>query len=632
MNTILNLGELLVHGELDTARETLKGWQNGTGTTNTTTPSVGVTPTMSTTVSQVESRDDVGGIRREWTSYSRSIGTESTNSISLFHADSSMSKDNAHDDLLASMSLSDYSESTCTGSDLSNIVFPDVCVKLKSDNKAARMRSDFTQDVLERVTSEGSESVWSVRQLPEEVPLRRDPSFLSQCGEELCLEQQPCSEVVNESGKKSTIKPSKGNRMSMQMERAKKVSKGSVKFSAAIDDKDCYSTYSCAARSRASATNIDACTITTATSLKTESSLPEKREPTRKSIGLFKKTKPSNKSIPKTSMIRGAFFARNLQNKSDSTAKLGGSAPRATSPASTHAASLASIGQIGTTAIEMTLPSPSGSTFDPEVIEKQLAADDKPECSELNTSTNSSSYDKGKLSMSTGDDNAVDKGAPSTASGGRATPGETICSWFESAAEAVSPRNLLGDKWKVAETAKENTFEVILNGMCDRDKEGCMALECAEETVAMNEHSNLCEMQSSTPVPTEDSHSETKEVANMKQEKAPKWFAMQMSKFTKSKAEKKSKAEEDILMALILDEINLEKEKLKLEKDKLSNGATECTADDETVDVSDNYYDLPQGFTDLIANEIAEEFGVCGLKADNKSKDVVHTLLHAHER
>lgn len=110
-----------------------------------------------------------------------------------------------------------------------------------------------------------------------------------------------------------------------------------------------------------------------------------------------------------------------------------------------------------------------------------------------------------------------------------------------------------------------------------------------------------------------------------------------MSKFGKSKAEKKSKAEEDILMALILDEINREKEILRLEKDKFSIGATECratecTADETVEDISDNDIDLPQGFTDLIANEIAEEFGVCGLNDDNNNKHAVHTLLNVHER
>jgi hypothetical protein len=461
---------------------------------------------------------------------------------------------------------------------------------------------------------------------------------------------------MNESGIKSAIKPSKGNRMSMQMERAGKASKGAGKFSATMEDKDSNSTYSLAGRSRASANNIDGCTVTTATSLPTDTILPEKREPTRKIIGLFKKTKPSNESIPKTSMIRGAFFARTVQNKRDSTAKLGGSAPRATSPASTDATALASIRQIGLepgniTAIEMTLPFPSGSATDPEVKEKKLTTNDKTESSKPNKSLNSSSSDKGKMVVSGGDGDCVDVSAinndrylPSTASGGRATSGETICSWFESAAGAVSPRNLLGDKWKVVETAKENTYEVILNCVdhvstcCDRVKERCTTLECAEEAVGMNEQLELCVMQSFTLVPTDDGHSETNKVVNsIEPEKASKWFAMQMSKFGKSKAEKKSKAEEDILMALILDEINREKEILNLEKDKFSIGATECratecTADETVEDISDNDIDLPQGFTDLIANEIAEEFGVCGLNDDNNNKHAVHTLLHAHER
>ena len=82
-------------------------------------------------------------------------------------------------------------------------------------------------------------------------------------------------------------------------------------------------------------------------------------------------------------------------------------------------------------------------------------------------------------------------------------------------------------------------------------------------------------------------------------------------------------------MAHILDEINLEKEKLKQEKDKLDKDAVKGGVGDELEAMPEEDIDLPQGFSDLIANEIAEEFGVYGL---DDNKHAVHTLLHTpHE-
>ena len=625
METILNVGGLIVHGELEKARAALKGLEyNGTRAVPTAggTSCVGgrTTSRVPSTVSDYEEcRDDnMGGIH-ELTSYSRSIETESsTDSIFLFAGgggdDDSMSKDNSTlDELLkstssnfsrASHSQSDYSESMCT--DLSN---------------------EYRQDKFERVASDGSQSEWCVRELPEEgaysLPDRRRPSFASQCGEEVCLAEPTCSDTVKEE-KPVVTKPSKGNRMSVQMERAKKGSRSSVKSPIAMKE--------------------DAPSSTTINAVRT--------------TGIFKKTKPGEPTSPRTRRILGgAFFAWSLQNKSgSSTVKIGGdggggvesSASRTmTSPKSTDAISHAgSVGLNGSTtdshagseqpnsslaSIQISsVPSPSGT----------CAADDKTENSKMDVRSCSCSCDDGKkvLSISTDEDNTnpsavIDDNNDATSSsndGGLAMPRASIGAWIEYVVVAVSPRNLIGDKkWEVVETARENTYEVILNCMdhanycCDRAKnEMGTNLDLpsrsrdAEETVVLNQPFDMCGVQ-----PTE-------ELGNTKASKTPTWFGVHMPKFKKNKAsEKESVAdEESILMAHILDEINLEKEKLKQEKDKLDK---EGGVGDELEAMPEEDIDLPQGFSDLIANEIAEEFGVYGL---DDNKHAVHTLLHTpHE-
>ena len=644
METILNVGGLIVHGELEKARAALKGLNNGTRTVQASASCVGGTSRVPSNMSVYESRDDRGDSRDLASCYSRSIGTESTaSSMFIFPGDDSVSKDSTLDDLLkstssdfsrASHSQSYYSDSMCT--DRSNYAsFAEaeaatlkITPTLKRHDGEEMMESVYRQEILERVTSEGSQSEWSVRELPDEgactVPIQRHPSFISQSGEEVSLREPTCSEVVKDSEKKTIIKPSKGNRMSVQLERAKKGSRGSVKSPASMNGNVPNSTMITADKSRVSATNIDTTSCTT--TIATPSSL--NTEPTRMTTRFFHTTRPKE-TTPRTSRIRRVFFARNLQSQSNSVVKIGGGAPRTTSPVSAVTTALASIGQGGALGSQAgsdagnslayaqmsPILSPTGiSSFNNESTVPKCIFDDNSEKSKMDMRSIPIRCDERKMSMSNDnvnvDPSTVDDNNDlmSTVSRQSMSGSETIRAWIENAAVAVSPRNLLGNRWKVVETAKENSYEVILNcldqvdNFCDNtDQERGMALELSpgEVNAVLDQLPDLCGKQGD--------HSESNELASIPPEKVTtKWFAVNLSKFGKSKASlmKECASDENILLAHILDEINLEKDKLKQEKDKL------IKAVDGLENVSDEDIELPQGFSDLIANEIAEEICV----------------------
>lgn len=135
------------------------------------------------------------------------------------------------------------------------------------------------------------------------------------------------------------------------------------------------------------------------------------------------------------------------------------------------------------------------------------------------------------------------------------------------------------------------------------------------EEIEVTTHCNdLCGKQGNTFV-SSDGPSEKKEVANItaiaiREDSItiPKRFALHLPSPTfilgKSKVRETDTTDDDTLMAHILDEIKLETEKLG----KGVFGGASVTAN-----ISDEDITLPQGFSDLIANEIAEEIVVCGL-------------------
>ncbi len=630
METILDFGGLIAHGELEKARTALKGWNNGTRTVQASASCVGGISRVPSNISDYESRYDRGDTRDLESCYSRSIGTESTaSSMFLFPGDDSVSKDSTLDDLLKSTSSdfsraphseSDYSDSASFAEAEAEAATLKMTATLKKHDGEEMMESDYRQDILfERVTSDGTQSEWCVRELPDEgactMPIQRRPSFTSQSGEEVWLTEQTCSEVVKNSEKKSVINPSKGNRISVHLERARKGCRGSVKSPAAIIGNVSNSSIINADRSRVLAANIGKCTTTIATlsSLDTE--------PTRMTTRYFHKTRPKE-TTPRTSRIRGAFFARNFQSKSNSAVEIGGGASRTTSPVSAVTTALASIGKggtsgskVGSASVQIShILSPSGiSSFNNESTVQKCTADDNTENSNKDVRSCPSRCDERKVSMSNDDvdvdPSAVDdnKDSMSTASG-QAMCGSETSAWIENAAVALSPRNLMGNRWKVVETAKENSYEVILNcldqvnNFCDSTaQEGGIALELPpdEASAGLNQLPDLCGEQSG--------HSKSNKMASIRQEKATTiWCGVNLSKFGKSKASSKteSAADKGILLAHILDEINLETEKLKIDKDKLIKVVDVVEA------VADEDIELPQGFSDLIANEIAEEMYV----------------------